>query len=214
MDWVLEDLQCNGLMIYQPVSGYRFTSDAVALANFVKVKKGGVLLDMCSGSGVVGILASAKNIVSQVYMVELQKGACKMCEASVEYNHLDNCTVINANIKGVHKLLKNTHIDTISCNPPYYTIDCARVESDEIAIAKQEIECTLQDVVTEAGKILKDGGKLYLCHKASRLCDIMVYLRENRLEPKEIKILPETKNDPTVLIKAVKSATAGLKIIN
>jgi tRNA1(Val) A37 N6-methylase TrmN6 len=52
----LEDLQCNGLFILQEKDGYRFTSDAVALANFVKVKNNGRVVDLCSGSGVIGIL--------------------------------------------------------------------------------------------------------------------------------------------------------------
>lgn len=215
MDIVLEDLQYKGLMIYQPAvgSGYRFTSDAVALANFAKVKKDGVLLDLCSGSGVVGILAGAKNVVSHVYMVELQKSLADMCGKSVQYNQLDNHTIINTNVVGVNKMFKNIHIDTITCNPPYYDRSSASVELTEIAVAKQEIELTLQDVIVEAGKILKDGGKLYLCHKMSRLCDIMVYLRQNLLEPKELKILPETKNDPTILVKAVKQGEKGLKIV-
>ena len=117
---VLEDLQCKGLMIYQSKDGYRFTSDAIALANFVTVKNGGVLVDLCSGSGVIGILANAKNRIKQVYLVELQPSLADMCRQTVEYNQIKNITIINRQLQGVHKLLINTNIDTVVCNPPYY----------------------------------------------------------------------------------------------
>ena len=51
----LEDLSLEGLKIYQDDKLYRFTSDSVLLSRFVKVKKGDVVADFCSGSGIVGL---------------------------------------------------------------------------------------------------------------------------------------------------------------
>ena len=67
----LDDLQCNDLFIIQNPNKYCFTSDSVALANFAKVKSGGKLVDLCSGSGVIGILMTAKNNISSVKLVEI-----------------------------------------------------------------------------------------------------------------------------------------------
>ena len=69
----LDDLQYNNLYIIQDKNEYCFTSDAVALANFVKVPRGGKVVDLCSGSGVIGILVSAKNNVSKTVLVEYQE---------------------------------------------------------------------------------------------------------------------------------------------
>lgn len=213
-NWVLEDLQCNGLKIYQSKDGYRFTSDAVALANFVSIKNDGVLVDLCSGSGVIGILANAKNKIKHIYMVELQKSLADMCRQTVDYNQIKNITILNSKLQNVHKLLKNTNIDTVVCNPPYYKKESkARIANTEIQIARNEIELTLEDVILEASKLLKDGGRFYMCHKISRLADIIVYLRKYGLEPKELKILTESKNDKTVLIKAIKKGEVGLKLV-
>lgn len=210
---VLEDLQCKGLMIYQSKDGYRFTSDAVALANFVTVKNGGVLVDLCSGSGVIGILANAKNRIKQVYLVELQPSLADMCRQTVEYNKIKNITIINRQLQGVHKLLINTNIDTVVCNPPYYKKESkTRAKTKEISVARNELEVSLEEVISEASKLLKDGGKFYMCHKMSRLTDIIVYLRKHNLEPKELKILPDCKNDETILVKAIKKGEVGLKL--
>lgn len=56
----LDDLQYKGLKIYQNKDLYCFTSDAVTLANFAKIKKGDKVCDFCSGSGIIAILLSAK----------------------------------------------------------------------------------------------------------------------------------------------------------
>ena len=51
----IEDLGLNGLKIYQDGNLYCFTSDAVLLSRFARVKKGDAVADFCSGSGIVGL---------------------------------------------------------------------------------------------------------------------------------------------------------------
>ena len=61
----LEDLQYNGYAIYQRSELYRFTSDAVFLADFVDVKKSEYLVDFGTGSGIIPILICAKKEVKK-----------------------------------------------------------------------------------------------------------------------------------------------------
>lgn len=51
----LEDLQYNGLAIIQSGDEYRFTTDAVLLANFCRDMKGKLCVEFCAGSGVISI---------------------------------------------------------------------------------------------------------------------------------------------------------------
>ena len=70
----LEDLNLNGLKIFQDDSLYCFTSDAVLLSEFARVKKGDVVADFCSGSGIVGIhLYGLNPVCSSVTLFEMQK---------------------------------------------------------------------------------------------------------------------------------------------
>ncbi len=209
-DWVLEDLQINNLFIYQPKSGYRFTSDAVALANYVSVRNNGNVVDLCSGSGVIGVLVSAKNNVGHTYMIELQPELAQMSKSSIEYNQLRNFTVINRPLQGVADELKDVRIDTVVCNPPYFTSPLKR-ESEEESIARHEVKVTMSEIIREAARLLKQGGKFYCCYPATRLVDVFATMREVGIEPKEIKILT-SKPDSVVLIKSVKGGKVGLKI--
>ena len=209
---ILEDLQCNGLFIYQTKNGYRFTSDAVALANYLTVKSNGVLVDLCSGSGVIGILANAKNIIKKTYLVEIQKNLAEMSLQSLHYNHIDNIEVINKPIQDIHRQLGVNLVDTVVCNPPYFDKDKKTKDSKEISIARHELLVSLEEIIIEASQLLKQGGKLYLSHKENRLCDIIEFCRKYGIEPKEVKVLKSCKGENEILFKGIKGGKVGFKI--
>lgn len=209
----LDDLQFNNLYIIQDKTGYCFSSDAVALANFVTVKQNGKVVDLCSGSGIIGILVQAKNKVSQTVLVEIQKNLADMSRRSIEYNKLDNIEVINKPLQDIHKEI-GTFYDVVVCNPPYKKMGTAKLinESETIAIARHELTVTLEEIIKEASKLLTFGGDFYICNKEERLTDMLVYLRQYNLEPKVLKILPSTKGANVVMIKAKKGGKSGIKI--
>ena len=209
----LDDLQCNGLYIIQDPNKYCFTSDAVALANFAKVKCGGKVVDLCSGSGVIGILIGAKNKVSEVHLVELQECLADMSSRTLKYNNLSNHYVHNAPLQDIHKTI-GTSFDTVVCNPPYKKENSTNIfnQDESITIARHEIKVTLAEIIKEASKLLKFGGEFYIVNKEERLTDIMCELRHNNLEPKELKILVGGKSANRIMIKAKKGGKSGIKI--
>ena len=204
----LEDLLCGGLSIIQNPNEYLFTSDAVALANFAKCKKGGVLVDLCSGSGVIGLLMYAKNIPSMVHMVELQSHMADMSARSVQYNNLqDKIIVHNMPLQNCHATLGCNMADVVVCNPPYKSENNLHGAKPTINVAKHEIEVTLEEVIRESAKLLKFGGKLYIVNKIERLTDMIVYMRKYAIEPKIIKFL-----DKSVMIQGTLGGKNGLKL--
>lgn len=210
----LDDLQYNNLYIIQDKNEYCFTSDAVALANFVKVPRGGKVVDLCSGSGVIGILVSAKNNVSKTILVEYQEKLADMSKRSIEYNKLSSIEVVNKKLQNIHKLIGNSCYDVVLCNPPYKKSGTTKLvnEKESIAIARHEIEVTLEEIVLEASKLLKYGGDFYIVNKEERLTDMMVLFRQYNIEPKELKILTSNKGANVVMLKGRKGGKSGIKI--
>ena len=210
----LDDLQFNNLYIIQSRDEYSFTSDAVALANYVHISNYGRLVDLCSGCGVIGILANAKNKVKDVTLVEIQDSLADMSQRSIEYNHLDNFTVINRQLQGVHKIIGEGKFDAVTCNPPYRVLDERQKinEHENIAIARHEVKVTLEEIIVEASKLLKFGGLFYMVHQEDRLAEIITLLCKHSLEPKELKILQNKKGN-IVLIKAKKGGKSGMKVL-
>ena len=210
----LDDLELDNLMIIQKQSGYKFSTDSVLLANFIKVKPNDIYVDLCTGSGIVSILAGYKNKVKKAYAIEIQTEMADMAKRSAEYNKL-NIEVINDDLSNAVNVLGYESVDVVSVNPPYNPVGLTSVQ-DEIAIATHELKTTLEKVVSASSKLLKFGGKFYMVHRADRLVDIMYELRKHKLEPKVLRVIyPKKNKEPNlVLVEAKKGAKSGLKILN
>ena len=210
----LDDLELNGLMIIQKQDGYKFSTDSVLLSNFVKAKPSNFYLDLCSGSGVVAILAAEKNRLKNVLAVEIQPQLADMAERSVRFNGRENeIKVMCEDLSEVHKKIGSEVADVISVNPPYNEVGSTS-ENDEIRFATHEIKTNLDEVCKASARLLKYGGKLYMVHRADRLVDIIYLLRCSNLEPKRLRVIyPKQSKEPNlVLIEAKKGARCGIKI--
>ena len=139
-----------------------------------------------------------------------------MAKRSVRLNNLEEkIEIINDDIKNISNYINNNTIDCIVTNPPYKKIDSGiKNENEKLLISRHEIKCNLADIVKISQKLLKDKGEFYLVHKSERLVDILTTLRQNKLEPKLLRLVQPNKNsDPNlVLVKAVKNGGDFLKI--
>lgn len=210
----LDDLQYNNLQIIQHSQKYCFTTDAVLLANFVTAKKESKVVDLCSGSGVIGILVQAKTKAENVTLVELQEYFANMSKRSVELNNLsDKISIINMPLQNISKQIGVEKYDVVVCNPPYKMKNSSLLSQDnELNICKHEIAVTLEEVILESSKLLKYGGYFYTINKEERLTDIICSLRKYKIEPKNITVVPSKKGSSLVLVKAKKGGKSGVRV--
>jgi len=205
-------LQINNLFVIQNPNEYCFTSDAVQLANFAKAKFGDKVVELCSGSGVISILMQTKTNCQDFTLVEIQKYLADMSRRSVEYNKQDKyIKVINAPLQNIHKEIGFGEYSVVVCNPPYKDNGVLN-DKESICIAKHEITVNLEEIIVEASKLLKFGGKLYMVNREERLADIMYLMKLNKIEPKVLKILPSSKGDSIILVEGKKGGKSGLRI--
>ena len=71
-DECLDDLQ-NGLFIIQKKNGFKFGIDAVLLSDFAKETRSKKTLDLCTGTGIVPLLLSAKTYTPKIFGLEIQE---------------------------------------------------------------------------------------------------------------------------------------------
>ena len=153
-----------------------------------------------------------KTDCKDITLVEIQEYMADMSRRSVEYNNQqDFIRVVNAPLQGIHKQIGLGCYSVVVCNPPYK--DCGVLnEKQSICIAKHEIEVNLEEIIEEASKLLKFGGRLYLVNREERLTDILVYSRKYNIEPKILKILPSSKGDSIILVEGKKGGKSGIRI--
>lgn len=187
----LDDLQCNGLYLIQDSDKFCFGIDAVLLSNFVKVKKNGHVVDLCTGSGIVPILLSAKTGAKKITGIEIQSDIADMARRSVSYNKLDEkIDIINDDISNALKYINNCSVDSVCVNPPYMK-DTTAIKNPDLpmAIARHELLTDLETVINIASKLLKESGKFFMVHRPSRLSEIFASMRQNRIEPKRLRFI-------------------------
>lgn len=209
-----EELGIEGLKIIQSDALYRFTSDAIQLSRFASAKKGEVVADLCSGSGIVGLhfYALHRGVVRSVDMFELQAELADMCARSIGMNGLGGIfRVHNMRVQDIGAEY-NGRFSLILCNPPYErrgTGGKSLSESD--LIARHEGEITLNEAVSVAAAKLKFGGRLCMCHRSDRAVDLFCSMRESGIEPKRARLLCGKGGRPfLILAEGVKGGKAGL----
>ena len=212
----IDDLQRNGYQIIQDSKRFCFGMDAVLLSGFARAKEGDMVLDMCTGTGIVPILMEAKTKALHFTGLEIQEDSADMARRSVLLNHLEEkIDIVTGDVKEADTLFKAASFDVITCNPPYMTGQHGLQNKDEAkTIARHEVLCTLEDVVEAAARLLKPGGNFYMVHRPFRLAEIMVMLSKYKLEPKRMQLVyPYVDKEPNmVLLECLKGGKSMIKI--
>lgn len=211
----IDDLQREGLKIIQNTEGFCFGMDAVLLSDFCDIKNNSTIVDLGTGTGIIPFLLWDRNKTKKIYGIEIQKQVAEMARRSVKLNNLGNdIEILNIDLKDAFKELGVNKYDIVTSNPPYMNSGGGIVNpEDKKAISRHEIMCSLEDVIKVASRLLKHNGRFFMVHRPHRIVDILCLLRENKLEPKEIRFVhPKVGNKPNlVLIKSIKAAKPELK---
>lgn len=212
----IDDLQRSHLRIIQDPGKFQFGMDAVLLSGFARAEGGDHVLDLCSGTGIIPILMTAKTGAEHFTALEIQMESADMAERSVRLNHLqDRVAVVRGDLREADALFAPASFDVVTCNPPYMPASHGLVNpNDAKAIARHEICCTFEDVVRVTEKLIIPGGHFFLVHRPFRLAEIMVTLCAHHLEPKRMRMVyPYVDREPNmVLLECVRGAKSRITV--
>lgn len=212
----VEDLGIKGYKVIQDKSGFCFGSDAVLLSRFAKIKKGARVLDLCTGSGIIPVLLWGLCDLAGIDAVEIVPEVSDMAKRTMELNGLsDSIRVHEGDIKNVKEMFGPHAFDAVTCNPPYMNVGGGIVNpKDKLALARHEIACNLDDVVKAARSVLKPCGKLFMVHRADRMCDVITTFRKYAIEPKRLSVVypSEGKAASLILIEGARDGKPQLKM--
>ena len=211
----IDQLYANEIKIIQSSEVFSFSLDAVLLAHFANpIKKAqGQIIDLCAGNGAVGLFLTSKT-KAQVTLVEIQPRLAQMAKRSVDLNNLNQqVQVLNIDLNYILDYVKKDSVDTITCNPPYFTnLDHSKKNPNPyLALARHEITVNLQQIIAKMSDLLKMGGKCYLVHRPDRMLEILTLMQQYRLAPKKIQLVyPKLNKEANmILIEAIKDGNPG-----
>ena len=212
----LDDLQLNGLELIQDPKKFCFGVDAVFLSDFVKIKAGERALDLGTGNGIIPILLSEKTQGRHFTGLEIQPESADMAARSVAYNHLeDRVSIVTGDIKDATNIFGASSFDVVTCNPPYMTDQHGiKNDGDAKTIARHEVLCNLEDVVSQTAKLLRPGGRCYFVHRPFRLVEILSTMSRYKVEPKRMQLVyPYVDKEPNmVLIEGMRDGKSRITV--
>jgi len=214
-DESLDEFMEGRLKLIQSRNGYRFSIDAVLLAEFVSIKPGETVVDLGTGCGIIPLMLLLTKQVGHAFGLEIQPPLADQAVRNALLNGFDKkMDVILGDIR--HPPLMPSSADVVVCNPPYRPQKSGRINPDpQRAIARHEILASLDDILDIARKLLRPKGRLAMIYPAVRLVDIMVRMKGYNLEPKRLRVIyPSLSSEAKlVLIEASTGGRSGLKVM-
>lgn len=208
----------NGFKIIQDSNRFKFGIDAILLSHFAfnQIRNNDKVIDLGTGNGIIPLML-AKSRASSITGVEIQTENVELAKQSVELNKLqDKIQILQGDIRTVEKDFAKHSFDVVITNPPYIIAEHGKENpSDAKNIARHEILCNLEDIISASDYLLKPKGKFFMIHKPFRLPEIFYSLMNHKIEPKTIQLIsPYQGKEPNiVLIEARKNANPNLKIL-
>jgi len=227
-----ERIDCIGfgdLRLIQKPEDFCYGVDAVLLSHFAatdgeqenkrrkKVKRA---IDLGSGTGIVPLILSHKTDIDKIFGLEIQKESFQRALRSIKINGLEKrIEILHGDVSDVEKVINKDFIgtfDLVTTNPPYI-LNNGAIKNEKMAkmLARHETSGLLDDFVRVAALLLKTRGDFYMIHRPSRLIDICVSCRANKLEPKGIRLISSREGEiPNILLlHCVKNGNPELKFM-
>ena len=196
----------------------KITDDAILLSKFIKgyfdtnyknAREKKAFLEIGAGQGVISLLLSETAIVLKIFAVEIQEEIFKILKKNVEINKLnDKIIPINKNIKSIEG-----EYDFIFSNPPYKKINSGKMPRNEAErVSKYEVLLTLEELILEIKRLLKNHGEFFVIVPNDRLNDVFKNIYVNKMNILSIDINKYKKMD-LVVVHGKKGGKSNSKIM-
>lgn len=207
----------NGaLRVEQQRAGYRFSIDAVILADRVRPRPGDQVLELGTGSGIVLLILAFRYPDAGYIGVEVQSGLYQLALKNVQMNRMqDRIRLLHMDMRDLRLEQTGGAVDTLVCNPPYRRVAAGRLNPNhQKAIARHEMKLNLPDLLQTVQRMLRPGGRCHIVYTAERLIELLTGMSAAAIEPKHLTMVYSGLHTEAklALVEGVKGARSGCKV--
>ena len=198
-----DDLQCDGLVLFQDTEQNCFSEDAVLLANYIKISSSSRVMDLGTGNGVIAILAAHKT-GAQFFGIDIQQNQIELAIRSAEENK-QKIEFRTMRVQDAPKEFGFGVFDCVVMNPPYFVSGDRSLNDSKRISRHADLDQNLDSFLCSASKLLRYGGKVFAIYPLFWLTDLLCGMRGKGIEPKKLKIVGDR-----VLIEGKKGGKSGI----
>lgn len=180
--------------IHQDRCAMKVGTDGVLLGVLAPTIDSGRILDIGTGTGLVGIMLSQRCPQAMVTGVELDANAAKQAE--------ENATSTGWNIKIINKSIQDfsfqceEKFDLIVSNPPYF-INSLKAPEKNRNTARHTDELSFEELIESAEKLLSEEGKFSVIIPYSEEENFIgIANKRNLVVVSSVRIIPKVGKDP------------------
>jgi len=216
-DEIIEKLD-EKFQIIQKIDGYKYGEDTILLFKLIQDslnKKNIKLLDIGTGNGILAILLSDNEFISELIGIDIQEENIERAKKALKLNKIEKN--IQFECMDIKEYKNSNYFDIIISNPPYMENNGKKInENEHKAISRHEIKLSLSEFISNAKRLLKPIGSLYFIHRTHRLVEIIKNLDENNFSIKKIIFIYSTKNNKSsmMFVEAIKGKKVKIEIEN
>ena len=170
-DLTIDSLYEGDLELEQPRYGNRFSVDAVALSEWVRITENSRILELGTGSGIIALILARREPSVTVVALELQSELARLAGSNVSRNGFDSrVKVIHGDLRDHATLWAARSFDSVVFNPPYHPVNSGRLNPNASrAAARHELHGGLADFIVAARYSLEVRGRLSIVYPAWRI---------------------------------------------
>jgi len=173
------------------------------------------VLDLGSGNGIITLLMAERYPDVQFVDLEVSSRLCDMARKNaVKAGISDRFEVINADVKQAKEHIKAESFDVVVMNLPFW--QAGKISPNKIRrIARHTDKETFLTFLDTSAFALKNRGTMYGAFSTEHIDSTIIEMEKKRLIVKEMKFVHGTlkANSKRVLIKALKNASGGVKVL-
>lgn len=180
--------------IHQDRCAMKVGTDGVLLGVLAPTIDSGRILDIGTGTGLVGIMLSQRCPQAMVTGVELDANAAKQAE--------ENATSTGWKIKIINKSIQDfssqceEKFDLIVSNPPYF-INSLKAPEKNRNTARHTDELSYEELIESAEKLLSEEGKFSVIIPYSEEENFIgIANKRNLIAESSVRIIPKVGKDP------------------
>lgn len=203
----LDYLPNTDIHLYQEDDMFKINSDTCALGEFIELKKDDAVLDVGTNNGALLLYANKKGC-KELIGVDITNKAIEVCQANMELNNIKNCELYVCRFQD----LTIDKVDVIICNPPYFKNSLVN-DSEYLKNARHEGSLSVEELVCNSQRLLKNNGRLMVVYKTTELADFIVLLNKYGFGVTRLKLVFDQNKDFSncFLIEAIKGRKNDVK---